>query len=59
MPEPKGRSYAEMDMLFEARVSARKFKETDVEDFGTAEQESVGSTDEKERVEQAEYVKEG
>lgn len=33
VPEPKGRSYAEMDMLFEAKVSARKFKETNVESF--------------------------
>jgi hypothetical protein len=36
VPEPKGRTYAEMDMLFEARVSARKFRETSVEAFGTA-----------------------
>ena len=36
VPEPKGRSYAEMDMLFEAGVSARKFKETDVASFATA-----------------------
>ncbi|KAH0277784.1 sugar porter family MFS transporter, partial [Aureobasidium melanogenum] len=33
VPEPKGRTYAEMDMLFEARVSARKFSETPVENF--------------------------
>jgi SP family general alpha glucoside:H+ symporter-like MFS transporter len=36
LPEPKGRSYAEMDILFEAHISARKFKETSVESFGTA-----------------------
>jgi SP family general alpha glucoside:H+ symporter-like MFS transporter len=35
VPEPKGRSYAEMDMLFDARVSARKFRETSVESFGS------------------------
>jgi SP family general alpha glucoside:H+ symporter-like MFS transporter len=35
VPEPKGRSYAEMDMLFDAHVSARKFKETSVESFGS------------------------
>lgn len=34
LPEPKGRSYAEMDILFEARISARKFGETSVESFG-------------------------
>jgi SP family general alpha glucoside:H+ symporter-like MFS transporter len=35
LPEPKGRSYAEMDILFEARIGARKFRETSVESFGT------------------------
>lgn len=38
VPEPKGRSYAEMDMLFDARVSARKFKETSVGSFGSVGQ---------------------
>jgi SP family general alpha glucoside:H+ symporter-like MFS transporter len=33
LPEPKGRTYAEMDALFEKRVSARKFEATDVELF--------------------------
>lgn len=36
VPEPKGRSYAEMDMLFDAHVSARKFKQTRVGSFATA-----------------------
>jgi len=31
LPEPKGRTYAELDVLFEKRISARKFKETDVD----------------------------
>ncbi|THY05007.1 sugar porter family MFS transporter [Aureobasidium pullulans] len=35
VPEPKGRTYAEMDMLFDAHTSARKFKETSVESFGS------------------------
>ena len=35
LPEPKGRSYAEMDMLFEAHIGARKFKDTAVESFGS------------------------
>lgn len=35
VPEPKGRTYAEMDMLFDAQTSARKFKETSVESFGS------------------------
>ncbi|KAI4854782.1 sugar porter family MFS transporter, partial [Aureobasidium sp. EXF-8846] len=37
VPEPKGRTYAEMDMLFEAHTSARKFKETSVDSFVTVE----------------------
>lgn len=36
LPEPKGRTYAELDMLFEQRVSARRFAETKVDPF-TAE----------------------
>lgn len=30
VPEPKGRTYGELDILFERRVPARKFKETTV-----------------------------
>ena len=30
LPEPKGRTYAELDVLFQAGVSARNFKKTDV-----------------------------
>jgi SP family general alpha glucoside:H+ symporter-like MFS transporter len=37
LPEPKGRTYAEMDILFETRVSARKFKDTVVDSFHTVE----------------------
>jgi SP family general alpha glucoside:H+ symporter-like MFS transporter len=33
LPEPRGRTYAEMDALFEKKVSARKFRSTDVELF--------------------------
>ncbi|CAD0113351.1 unnamed protein product [Aureobasidium uvarum] len=33
VPEPKGRTYAEMDMLFDAEISARKFSQTNVESF--------------------------
>lgn len=28
LPEMKGRSYRELDILFERRIGARKFKET-------------------------------
>lgn len=31
LPEPKGRTYAELDILFEERVPARKFKSTVVD----------------------------
>ncbi len=33
LPEPKGRTYGELDILFENRVSARKFKTTDATQF--------------------------
>jgi SP family general alpha glucoside:H+ symporter-like MFS transporter len=33
VPEPAGRTFAELDLLFERRVSARKFKETNVDAF--------------------------
>jgi SP family general alpha glucoside:H+ symporter-like MFS transporter len=31
LPEPNGRTYGELNILFEQRVSARKFKSTHVE----------------------------
>lgn len=33
VPEPTGRSFAEMDMLFEQGISARKFAEAEVDVF--------------------------
>lgn len=33
LPEPKGRTYGELDVLFETGVSARKFKSTKVDPF--------------------------
>jgi SP family general alpha glucoside:H+ symporter-like MFS transporter len=33
LPEPKGRTYEELDLLFERRVSARKFAETHVDPY--------------------------
>ena len=33
LPEPKGRTYGEMDVLFEKRVPARKFKEIVIDEF--------------------------
>lgn len=39
LPEPKGRTYGELDILFEQRVPARKFKDTVVEDLHMHETE--------------------
>lgn len=33
LPEPKGRSYGELDLLFDMKVPARKFKSTVVDEF--------------------------
>lgn len=33
LPEPKGRTYAELDILFEKKVPARRFKHTVVDSF--------------------------
>lgn len=33
LPEPKGRTYAELDMLFETGVSARKFASTQIDPY--------------------------
>ncbi|KAL6152229.1 hypothetical protein ACJQWK_04295 [Exserohilum turcicum] len=41
LPEPKGRTYGELDVLFEQRVSARKFATTQVDAYG------YGQVDEK------------
>lgn len=38
LPEPKGRTYAELDVLFENKVSARKFASTPVDAFLSEEQ---------------------
>ncbi|UNI22336.1 hypothetical protein JDV02_008232 [Purpureocillium takamizusanense] len=46
LPEPKGRTYGELDVLFENRVSARKFKTTSVDRFDS---QSGGAASEKEK----------
>jgi MFS transporter, SP family, general alpha glucoside:H+ symporter len=33
LPEPKGLTYADLDVLFENRVSARKFRTVEVDPF--------------------------
>ncbi|KAK4092215.1 hypothetical protein Purlil1_3468 [Purpureocillium lilacinum] len=46
LPEPKGRTYGELDILFENRVSARKFKTTSVDRL---DGHNAESTSEKEK----------
>jgi SP family general alpha glucoside:H+ symporter-like MFS transporter len=41
IPEPAGRSFAELDVLFEKGVSARKFSSVDVDVFATEESAHV------------------
>jgi MFS transporter, SP family, general alpha glucoside:H+ symporter len=41
LPEPKGRSYGELDVLFEHKVSAREFKSTRVDQFAGERTEIV------------------
>lgn len=36
LPEPSGRSFAEIDLLFERKIPARKFATTDVDAFDVA-----------------------
>ncbi|KAI8935810.1 hypothetical protein NX059_012564 [Plenodomus lindquistii] len=40
LPEAKGRTYAELDVLFEQRVSARHFSSTTVQQFHASDSES-------------------
>lgn len=41
LPEPKGRTYAEMDALFKRRIPARKFATTNVDLFHEDDEETV------------------
>ncbi|PBP18103.1 putative MFS alpha-glucoside transporter [Diplocarpon rosae] len=57
VPEPMGRSFAELDLLFERGVSARKFKSTKVDVFGeevSVDDDVVGRFEEKMEVSQVE-----
>ncbi|KAF2790919.1 maltose permease MAL61 [Melanomma pulvis-pyrius CBS 109.77] len=42
LPEPKGRTYGELDILFEQRVSARKFKGTVVQELHIEDHKEYG-----------------
>ena len=50
MPEPQGRSFAELDLLFEHGVSARKFASTKVDVFDETVDGVTNTYDEKEDV---------
>lgn len=41
IPEPRGRTFAELDMLFEQKVSARNFAKTEVDPFAETVDEGV------------------
>ncbi len=41
LPEPRGRTFAELDVLFEKGVSARKFASTEVDVFHEVVEEKV------------------
>jgi MFS transporter, SP family, general alpha glucoside:H+ symporter len=45
LPEPKDRTYGELDVLFEQKVSARKFKSTVVEKLGAPESDGEGKNE--------------
>lgn len=47
LPEPKGRTYGELDVLFENKVSARKFASTTVDQFSSENMEVVAESVEK------------
>lgn len=50
LPEPKGRTYGELDVLFEQRTSARRFRETVVEELHLSEKVDGDGCDKKEEV---------
>lgn len=60
LPEPKGRTYGELDVLFAKKVPARKFKSTVVDQFAGAamsrRSESVDKQDVQVKVEKVEHA---
>jgi len=58
LPEPKGRTYGELDVLFEREVSARKFKSTIVDLFLSTHirRVSIAAIEEKGEKTTVEYV---
>jgi SP family general alpha glucoside:H+ symporter-like MFS transporter len=56
LPEPKGRTYGELDILFERKITAREFKGTDVSPWAGAENIERVESDEKGGAELVEKV---
>jgi SP family general alpha glucoside:H+ symporter-like MFS transporter len=54
LPEPTGRTFAEMDLLFERGVSARKFKSTQINAFDVALHHQVA--DDKPEIDRLEHA---
>ncbi|KAI8957351.1 sugar transporter [Daldinia sp. FL1419] len=46
LPEPKGRTYAELDLLFEHKIPARKFAETRIDPFSQRANDVIGKASE-------------
>jgi SP family general alpha glucoside:H+ symporter-like MFS transporter len=44
LPEPKGRTYEEWDILFEKKVSVRKFAKANVDPFGIGYSQVIAET---------------
>jgi len=44
LPEPKGRTYAELDILFEQKIPARMFSKTIVDEFEAAERNAANQS---------------
>lgn len=51
LPEPRGRTYAELSVLFEQKVPARKFKTTIVDPFAQSQSEKITEINQVEAVE--------
>ena len=56
LPEPKGRTYGELDVLFEQRVSARKFSTTAVDQFSSGHRVDSVTGEKKREVAHNEYM---
>ena len=46
LPEPKGRTYAELDLLFEHKVAARKFSKTKIDPYADSQEDMKRVTSE-------------